>query len=85
MELILTPESEERLQRRLSEGRWKSPAEVMETALDILDDLDDVIVRNREELEAAIQKGIDSAENERLYTADEVRAHLAEVRAQSQR
>jgi predicted transcriptional regulator len=85
MELTLTPESEERLQRRLSEGRWKSPAEVMETALDILDDLDDVIVRNREELEAAIQVGIESAENERLYTAEEVRMHLAEVRAQSQR
>jgi hypothetical protein len=57
----------------------------METALDILDDLDDVIVRNREELEAAIQVGIESAENERLYTAEEVRTHLAEVRAQSQR
>jgi predicted transcriptional regulator len=85
MELTLTPESEERLQRRLSEGRWKSPAEVMETALDILDDLDDVIVRNREELDAKIQEGLDSADRGELYTEEEVRAHLAEVRAQLDR
>jgi predicted transcriptional regulator len=85
MEMTLTPEVERRLELRLREGRWKTASEVLETALDFLDGMEDVIVLNRKELDAKIQEGLDSADRGELYTEEEVRAHLAEVRAQLDR
>ncbi len=82
MEMTLTPEVERRLELRLREGRWKTASEVLETALDFLDGMDDVIVLDRKELDAKIQEGLDSADRGDLYTEEEVRAHLAAVRAQ---
>ena len=85
MEMTLTPEVERRLEIRLREGRWKSASEVLETALDFLDGMEDVIVLNSKELDAKIQEGLDSADRGELYTEEEVRAHLAEVRARLDR
>jgi putative addiction module CopG family antidote len=81
MALTLTPEVEQKLERRMQDGRWHSPSDVMLTALELLEDFDDLVVVNREELESAIQEGLDSADRGELYTETEVRAHLAEVRA----
>lgn len=82
MDMTLTPEIEHRLELRLREGRWKSVSEVLETALDFLDGMEEVIVLNKEELEAKIQEGLDSADRGELYTEEQVRAYLAEVRAE---
>lgn len=82
MKLTLTPELESRLELRLREGRWKTASEVLETALDFLDGMEDVIVLNSEELDAKIQEGLDSADRGERYTGEQVRAHLAEVRSQ---
>jgi putative addiction module CopG family antidote len=85
MALTLSPEVEHRLEIRVQEGRWKSASDVVGTALDLLDDLDDLIVVTREDLQAKIQDGLDSVDRGELYTSEEVRAHLAEVRARLSR
>jgi antitoxin ParD1/3/4 len=80
MALTLTPEVEQILEQRMQEGRWASPSDVMLTALHLLDGLDELIVTSHKDLQAKIQEGLDSVDREELYTADEVRAHLAEAR-----
>ena len=85
MALTLTPEVEQILEQRMQEGRWASPPDVMLTALHLLDGLDELIVTSHEDFQAKIQEGLDSADRGELYTADEVRADLAEARRQRAR
>ena len=81
MEVTLTPEVEHRLELRLREGRWHSASEVLETALDILDDLEDVIVLSREELDSKIEESMAAVERGETFSEEEAKAHIAKVRA----
>jgi Arc/MetJ-type ribon-helix-helix transcriptional regulator len=80
MEVTLTPELEQRLERRLSGGRWHTPSEVLETALDILDDMDEWIVMSREELDAKLEESLASAQRGETVSAEDAKAHLAKLR-----
>ena len=79
MELLVTAEVQERIERRLREGRWQSASHVIDTALDLLDDLDDLIVLNREELDAKLQESLDEAERGETYSAEEVKEQMARL------
>jgi Arc/MetJ-type ribon-helix-helix transcriptional regulator len=81
MTLTLTPELEERLERRLRGGRWHSPAEVLETALDMLDELEDVIVLSKDELDAKLEQSFADVKRGAVYNEEEARAYMANMRA----
>lgn len=62
-------------------GHYESVDQVHTAAMALLREKQ----RRREWMDAYIQEGIDSSENERLYTADEVLAAIDEIIAQAER
>jgi len=88
MALMLTPEVEHRLEVRLREGRWKTASEVVETALDLLDDIDDLIVVSPEELNAKLEESFAAVERGETISGKDLEAELdawrAKVRANCQ-
>jgi antitoxin ParD1/3/4 len=82
MAITLSPEVEERVERRRQQGGWNSASDVVRAALDLMDDIDTVSFGSPGELESKLKEGLDSAERGELYTPEEVRAHLAELRRQ---
>jgi Arc/MetJ-type ribon-helix-helix transcriptional regulator len=81
MALTLTPAVEHRLEVRLREGRWKTASEVMETALDLLDDMDDLIVVSREELNAKLEESFAAVERGETISSEEYEAEMDAWRA----
>jgi Arc/MetJ-type ribon-helix-helix transcriptional regulator len=81
MELTLTPELEHRLELRLREGRWKTASEVLETALDILDDMDNFSVVSREELDAKLEESFAAAERGETISGKDLEVELDAWRA----
>jgi len=85
---MLTPEVEHRLEVRLREGRWKTASEVVETALDLLDDIDDLIVVSPEELNAKLEESFAAVERGETISGKDLEAELdawrAKVRANCQ-
>ncbi len=59
MEINLKPEHERLLQEQLQSGRYRGPSEVVEKALELLRQRDDL---DRDDLRAAIRKGFDQVE-----------------------
>jgi Arc/MetJ-type ribon-helix-helix transcriptional regulator len=76
MALTLTPEVEHRLELRLLEGRWKTASEVLETALDLLDDMDELIVVSREELNAKLEESFAAVERGETISGEEYEAEM---------
>jgi len=81
MELTLTPELEHRLELRLREGRWKTASEVLETALDILDDMDHLSVASRKDLNAKLEESFAAAERGDAISGKDLEAELDAWRA----
>jgi Arc/MetJ-type ribon-helix-helix transcriptional regulator len=81
MNMALTPGVQHRIEAKLKQGRWNSASAVVETALDLLDDLDEIIVLSREELDARIDESLTEIERGEVYTEAEARAYLAKARA----
>jgi antitoxin ParD1/3/4 len=81
MALTLTPEVEHRLEVRLREGRWKTASEVLETALDLLDDMDEWIVVNREELNAKLEESFAAVERGETISGEQHEAEMDAWRA----
>jgi Arc/MetJ-type ribon-helix-helix transcriptional regulator len=81
MEMTLTPEVQERLDRRLQDGHWHSASEVLETALDFLDDMDEEFVLSREALDAKLERSMASAAGGETLSAEEAQHEIAKLRA----
>jgi antitoxin ParD1/3/4 len=81
MELTLSPELEHRLELRLREGRWKTASEVLETALDILDDMDGHSVMSRDELNAKLEESFAAAERGDTISGEDLEAEMDAWRA----
>jgi len=80
MELALTPELEATIQRELDSGRFHSPLEVVAAALDLLRDEDEILGPQRGSLESRLDESLAAAGRGELYTADQAREHLAQMR-----
>jgi hypothetical protein len=78
MELTITPKVEALLQREMSTGRFEDPNDLIETALLVLADSTPY---DLEALNAKIQEGLDDIERGDVFTEDEARAYIAEMRA----
>jgi Arc/MetJ-type ribon-helix-helix transcriptional regulator len=81
MDMTLTPEIEHRLELRLREGRWKTASEVLETALDILDDMDGHSLMSRDELNAKLEESFAAAERGETISGKDLEAELDAWRA----
>ncbi len=60
MNVSLTPELEELIQRRVRSGRYTSASEVVREALRLLDDRDELRTLRMDELRARVAAGLDS-------------------------
>jgi predicted transcriptional regulator len=85
MAVTLSPELEVRLQRVVESGRYATVEQAIESVVDKLENeaIDDVLSGwTKEELDAAIEEGLESARSEPLVTPAEAREHLARLRAE---
>jgi putative addiction module CopG family antidote len=86
MTVELTPEVEAMIQDELASGRFQDMSDVIATAMHALADRRDlehdypVPPMTLAEFQAAIDEGVESADNEPLVTPEEARASLARVR-----
>ncbi len=71
MDIKLTPEAELLVTNLVAGGRFGTPAEAVNRALELFLDPPEVH-RRHDELKALIQEGIESADRGELYDADEV-------------
>jgi len=60
MNVSLTPELEELIQRRVRSGRYTSASEVVREALRLLDDRDELRALRMDELRVRVAAGLDS-------------------------
>ncbi len=86
MEIILTPELENLVNRKIQSGRYNSPSEVVREGLLLLKREEDLKKLQVEELRGEVQKGIDAIKqgNSKTYnSADEmVENIISEARAE---
>ena len=80
MNVSLTPELEQLVQRKVQSGRYLSASEVVREALRLLEDRDQLRELKLEELRAFIATGIEQADRGELGPID-VDATLARVRS----
>jgi Arc/MetJ-type ribon-helix-helix transcriptional regulator len=82
MELTITPELEERIERVVANGRFPNAQAAVEHAVNALE-IDDMLADwPAGELQVLIDEGLESERNEPLVTETEARARLAQVRAE---
>jgi Arc/MetJ-type ribon-helix-helix transcriptional regulator len=84
MELTLTAELEELIQRHLDSGRYETPYQVVVNAVHQLGRNELNPDMTLAELDAALQEGIDDIDRGDTYSEEEARAYLAAARAERQ-
>jgi Arc/MetJ-type ribon-helix-helix transcriptional regulator len=82
MQLTLTPELEQRIQRQLESGRFQSAEELVSTALAAIESFPLPEGMDQSEFERLLDEGCAAAECGDTVSADEARAYLANVRAE---
>lgn len=76
MALTLKPETEQRVQAMVEGGHYSSPEALIEEALDVLEAENPLSIWTPNELNAAIQEGLDSAMREPLVSPEELQQRL---------
>jgi hypothetical protein len=85
MAITISPELEVRIQRVVASGRFATPEQAVEAAMERLEIDDPLSGWSQQELQTVIDEGLWSLENEPLMTPEEVRAELAQLRADLRR
>jgi antitoxin ParD1/3/4 len=82
MALQITPQLEEKIDRMVAQGRYANAGEVMERAVELLEEYDEQL----EELRAKLQVGLDAIENgdEVEFTPELMERLIAEASANAQ-
>ena len=81
MILTLDAQTEQRIQRELDRGHYRDPAEVIAHALNLLEDQEEWLQRNRQAIEAHLEQGMRDVEQGNTYSPEDARQILAERRA----
>jgi Arc/MetJ-type ribon-helix-helix transcriptional regulator len=81
MELTLTPELEQRIQRQLKSGRFQSATELVSTALDAIESFPLPEGIDQAGFERLLEEGCAAAARGDTVSADEARERLAVLRA----
>jgi putative addiction module CopG family antidote len=82
MAITLSPELESRIQRVVASGRYATTEQAIEDAVRQLEFNDPLADWSKEELQAAVDEGLWSAENEPLLTPEESLAGLSQLRTE---
>ena len=84
MEVVMSPEMERLVHRKVESGEYPSPSEVLESALRLLDQHDRVRILQHEDLKAAIAVGIQQAEDGQFtdYDDDTLDDLIAEIQTE---
>jgi hypothetical protein len=80
--ITISPEREGRIQRVVASGRYATLALAMEAAIQQLEVDDPLASWSKAELEALMDEGLWSLENEPLTTAEEARTGRAQLRSE---
>ena len=80
MTLTLDPVIEQRIQRELERGHFRTPAEVIEHALNLLESEEDWLLQNKDAINERLEESFASAARGETYSPEEVRAILAQNR-----
>ncbi|HZL50399.1 MAG TPA: hypothetical protein VFC37_05555 [Terracidiphilus sp.] len=80
MSLVLDPATEDRIQRQLERGPYTAPAELINRALDLLETQDDWLLRNKEAINAGLDRTFAQAARGEGYSPEESRALLEQHR-----
>jgi Arc/MetJ-type ribon-helix-helix transcriptional regulator len=80
MTLTLDPALEERIQRELERGHFRTAAEVIEHALNLLQSQETWFVRNKDAINECLEVSMAQAERGEVYSPSEVRALLSKDR-----
>jgi Arc/MetJ-type ribon-helix-helix transcriptional regulator len=81
MELTLTPDLEQRIQRQLESGRFQSATELVATALDAIESFPLPEGIDQASFEVLLDEGCAAVAHGDTVSADEARERLARVRA----
>jgi len=82
MTIQLKPEQEHRVAEALRSGAYSSSDDVIDRALEVLNEQDEWLMANREANEAKIRNGIEELERGEGIPEDEVDYYLARLKAQ---
>jgi antitoxin ParD1/3/4 len=83
MIVSLTPELEQLVEEKVSSGLYNSPSEVIQEALRLLRERDELKEMRRAELRREIARGLEAAERGELISGDEVFKELRERTAKA--
>jgi putative addiction module CopG family antidote len=81
MELTLTPDLEESIQREIDRGHFKTPAEVLKSALRLLREEEEHIVSLRQTLDAKLDESEAAVARGETISGEELEAELDKWRA----
>ena len=81
MTITLDSAIEQRIQRQLDRGAFAAPDELLAHALDLLEAEEDWLLRNREAINAGLDKSFAEAARGEGYSPDEAKVLLAQRRA----
>ena len=80
MEIKLSPELERVVAEDVARGGYANAEEYVACAVGMLHEQEEWFVQNREEIAAAIEEGLKSAEGGERFTETEVRAEMAALK-----
>jgi antitoxin ParD1/3/4 len=82
MPIQLNPDQEHRVSEALQSGRYRSPAEVIDHALDVLHEQEEWLIANREEINAKIEIGLAQLDRGEGISESELKEHLRQLKSQ---
>jgi Arc/MetJ-type ribon-helix-helix transcriptional regulator len=82
MTIELKPEQEQRIAEAMRSGAYQKPDDVIDRALEVLQEQDAWLTANREAIDAKIRRGIDELNRGEGIPEDELDAHLERLKAE---
>jgi Arc/MetJ-type ribon-helix-helix transcriptional regulator len=84
MSLTLDPATEARIQRQLDRGAYTAPEDVINHALDLLEQSDDDLTAHRAQIVSTLEQSIAQADRGEGFTEEQLRDRMAARRASHQ-
>ena len=85
MDIAINKKNQARIAEKVDSGKYRSPDEVVEVALRLLDQHDEMTAQELEALRAKVQAGIEQADEGNLLSEDEVFDRLERRNAERSR
>jgi antitoxin ParD1/3/4 len=84
MAITLKPEQEHRIEKALRSGGYQNAEEVIDRALEILDEQNAWLAASRDSVNEKIRRGLDELDRGEGIPEDVLDAHLAKLKSQTE-